>query len=144
MCLLLNSNSVLRQADKDILAYKVVTKDKEGYVSSFRKMPIKFDIPYHSPEFINEFFKVFEQDIKRELGPGGFHSFASMKVAKNFAKRNEDDSVIACIIPKGAMYVKGTWDYASGPYCYFSEAVIYRKLTFWEKLRLRFMGTKEY
>jgi len=40
----------------------------------------------------------------------------------------------------GATFVNGTFDYANTGYpCYASEAVIYRKLTFWERLKLKFI-----
>ena len=101
-------------------------------------MPIKLGILYHNPDFTNEFFKVFEQNNNnKELGAGGFHSIVRIKDAKKVS-RITGGEVIACIIPQGSMYVNGTWDDGEGPMCYFSEASIFRKLTFLERLKLTF------
>lgn len=138
MCTVLNNNSILRHADKDVISYKLV-KEKDGKYSTFyRNMPIYFGLLYHNPEFTNEFFKVFElNNNNKELGAGGFHSIVRIKDAKKVSSIT-GTKVIACIIPQGSMYVKGTWDDGEGPMCYFSEASIFRKLTLLERLKLTF------
>lgn len=136
MCTVLNNDSILRQADKDVVSYKLVNKENGKYSSRYRKMPIELGIMYHNPDFTNAFFKVFEQRYNsiKELNAGGFHSFVRLKDAACM----KGGAVIACIIPQGSMYVKGTWDVENGPLCYFSEASIYRELTLLERLKLIF------
>ncbi len=138
MCTVLNNNSILRQADKDVISYKLVKKENWKYSSFYRNMPIELGMLYHNPDFTNEFFKVFEQNNNnKELGPGGFHSIVRIKDAKKVSSITGGE-VIACIIPQGSMYVNGTWDDGEGPMCYFSEATIYRELTLLERLKLTF------
>lgn len=139
MCTFLNNDSILRQADKDVVSYKLVNKENGKYSSRYRKMPIELGIMYHNPDFTNAFFKVFEQRYNsiKELNAGGFHSFVRIKDAKKVSSITGGE-VIACIIPQGSMYVNGTWDDGEGPMCYFSEASIYRELTLLERLKLTF------
>jgi len=140
MCTVLNNDSILRQADKDVVSYKLVNKENGKYSSRYRKMPIELGIMYHNPDFTNAFFKVFEQRYNsiKELNAGGFHSFVRLKDAKKACMNRLGVVVVACIIPQGSMYVKGTWDDENGPLCYFSEASIYRELTLLERLKLIF------
>ena len=143
MCLVLNKDSVLQQARKDIVGYKVVYDDDGEYLTPYQKVTVELNKLYHEKNFIDAYFRLFE---KGEMGEkkvktitnDAIHFYADLKSAKK--ERMGGETILAAVIPMGTTFVNGTFDYAvSGYPCYASEAVIYRKLTFWERFKLKFI-----
>ena len=142
MCLVINQNSLLQQARKDIVGYKLVYKNDDGtYLTPYQKVTVELNKLYHEKNFTDSYFRLFEKNggEKKTITNDAIHFYADMKSAKK-EWLGESQEILGAIIPMGATFVNGTFDYANNGYpCYASEAVIYRKLNFWEKFKLKFI-----
>ena len=140
MCLVINKNSVLQQARKDVVGYKVVYDGDGEYLTPYQKVTVELNKLYHEKNFTDAYFRLFEKGEKKEksITNDAIHFYADLKSAKK--ERMGGQVILAAVIPMGTTFVNGTFDYAvSGYPCYASEAVIYRKLTFWERFKLKFI-----
>ena len=142
MCLVINKDSVLQQSTKDVVGYKLLYKNDDGtYYTPYQKVTVELNKLYHEKNFTDSYFRLFEKGDKKEktITNDAIHFYADLNSAKKEFLPNSQE-IVAAVIPSGAMFVNGTFDFTVTGYpCYASEAVIYRKLTFWERFKLKFI-----
>ena len=114
MCLILEYLEP-KVADKDIVCYKLVkrTKSKDVYKSNFQRFEYIISQLYTN----NLDIKLVDRIIKKlrpsypyyidayTIDKGMFHSYTNYMPFKLFTL--PDESILKCIIPKGAYYYKG-------------------------------------
>lgn len=130
MCLY-TTNTKIRTAKKDIICYKILIKERKSWIYRIFYKPM-----YRAPFYINYTYRLKElNDLGKSLIVypyevyGGFHSFVDIQDAKCKLKDWFDtpggQTIVKCIIPKGAEYVKGTIDKSqNSPASYVSNQII--------------------
>ena len=131
----------VRVAKKDIICYKIVTKErKRGIFWIFHK-PIYRALFYINYTYrlkeLNDLGKslviVLNSDLERPYAVNnGFHSFVDIQDAKRMLSEWYDEydnqggpAIVQCVIPKGAKYIKGTISqYPISPASYVSNKII--------------------
>lgn len=137
MCLY-TTNTKIRTAKKDIICYKILIKErKKGIFRIFRKHTYR--APFYSyytyrlkkRHYLGEsLIHVFTTYPVHPYKVGvGFHSFVNIQDAKRMLSEWYDNqggrTIVQCIIPKGAEYVKGTIDLSeNSPASYVSDEII--------------------
>jgi hypothetical protein len=133
MCLY-TTNTKIRTAKKDIICYKILIKERKKWIS--RKST------YRAPFFINYTYRLKERYyLGKSLIHGfteeypytvhkGFHSFVDIQDAKRMLSewcelQGGKITIVQCIIPKGAEYIKGTIAPSeNSPASYVSDEII--------------------
>ena len=137
MCLY-TTNTKIRTAKKDIICYKIVIKERKKGI---------FRI-FHKPTYRAPFYNYYTYHLKERYYLGkslihvfttypihpykvdeGYHSFADIQDAKRMLSEWSgarcSKTIVQCIIPKGAEYVKGTIDLSeNSPASYVSDEII--------------------
>lgn len=138
MCLYVKKN-IITTAEKDITCYKLLIRmnfrGEFRYCTPFRNYPIKLGerVFANGYEDIGQRIKV-KKTFMYVVGGGFIHTFASIQGIKSFWKRwlgqylldlsDLDLVVVKCLIPKGAQYYKGTFEW-TGLSSYASTELIY-------------------
>lgn len=141
MCLY-TTNTKIRTAQKDIICYKVLIKERKNWIFRIFRKPT-----YRAP-----FYNYYTYQLKKryclrkclihvfttypahpyKVGVG-FHSFVDIQDAKRmlskwydiYGNRGRRQTIVQCVIPKGAEYVKGTIDLSeNSPASYVSDEII--------------------
>jgi len=103
MCLNLKFFALPRKAKEDIEVYKILMRMHEDYyVTPYRGEPIKIGETYTS------YLKPYLSGFKKKLDVG-IHSFTKKEDVTLFF--NYNTVRVKCIIPKGAWYYKGIFNY---------------------------------
>lgn len=123
MCLKLKEgNTRLIVADKDIVCYKVLLMFPDGtYVSMYQRASYELNklmvdnvkLDKHKSNSYNGFTQV--------VGAGCFHTFKNLEDAKKIMNETKNEGVyytnkftpivVRCIIPKGARYYSGSFNF---------------------------------
>lgn len=137
MCLYVNNKKV-RVAKKDIVCYKIVIKERKKWIYRIFHKPT-----YRAPFYFNYIYQLKKlNDLGKSLYVAispeelcgvvheGFHSFVDIQDAKRMLSEscyryNKGWTIVQCVIPKGAEYVKGTIDLSeNSPASYVSDEII--------------------
>lgn len=142
MCLYVNNKKV-RVAKKDIVCYKIVIKERKKWIYRI----------FHKPTYRAPFYNYYTYQLKKRYClrnclnhhvfttypehqytvSVGFHSFVDIQDAKRmlsrlydvYGNRGRRQTIVQCVIPKGAEYVKGTIDLSeNSPASYVSDEII--------------------
>ena len=138
MCLYLTNIRKTRIAKEDIICYKILIKERKRWISRIFHKPT-----YRAPFYINHTYRLKElNDLGRSLTVDistinaypavvyeGYHSFVDIQDAKRILKDWYEtpggQTIVQCVIPKGAEYAKGTIDKSStSPASYVSNQII--------------------
>jgi len=138
MCLYTTSKKV-RIAKEDIICYKILVKERKNWI---------FRI-FHKPTYRAPFYNYYTYQLKKRyylfkslvhvfttypehpyMFNEGFHSFVDIQDAKRMLSEScyrydKGWTIVQCIIPKGAKYVKGAIDLSeNSPAGYVSDEII--------------------
>lgn len=89
-----------KTATEDIPCFKILRKDRKGFVTPYYYQRIKLGHSYtsvlESPDYCD--------DVEK-----GIHAFLTLEQAQLVAKTIPTDVIVKCIIPKGAKYYIGEY-----------------------------------
>lgn len=131
MCLYITDREI-QIAKKDIICYKILIKERKKWIYRiFHKST------YRAPFYIHHTYQLKElNDLGRSLivytdceVHSGFHSFVDIQDAKckldEWSETQRGWTIVKCIIPKGAEFVKGTiYKSPTSPASYVSNQII--------------------
>ena len=130
MCLAIKPGTKFKQTKRDIVVYKVVIVDffmknerslytsyKHSYIGEINDLPIHLKLDVNTVINVNRTFDSIEI---------GFHSFIRKRDSFIFA-RIYKEKLFKCIIPKGAFYIRGTFNLSLTPSIVSTE-IIYQEI----------------
>lgn len=101
-------------AKEDIIVYKhLILTEEEGYITSFMRAPVEFEVLYKS--------RIRKETLNPEFNPPGtvviqkaLHSYVNKVHAEHAARMwttcDNKEVPVQCTIPKGSIYYIGQFD----------------------------------
>ena len=124
MCFYARKPATVFVAQEDIICYKVLNKhyNKGEYESTYQGYIYKHNV-------INPVVPLIERPHPDRIDlvciDAGYHSYTSLKIAREHASYNNYRVVVRCIIPKGAKYMfDPSWNHEE----YVSNQIILKRL----------------
>ena len=119
MCLIIDDKHIVwKKAEEDITVYKTLTFLSGKYCTPFICIPVPYNVVKGKVLFVaktldgNNVTKVWLKKVyknKKTVSSGLIHTFVDYDSAYASAKY-WGDSLFECVIPKGTIYIEGTFD----------------------------------
>ena len=113
MCLLVNTEYKI--AKEDIICYKVLYKSHYDQSLHSPYFAFKWELNKLTKAKGKPYIRTIEGQKKKKIMKGYFHTFKTIKSAKNLKRRlYYGQFIYKCIIPKGTKYWEGTFNDCKG------------------------------
>jgi len=129
MCLLSDSKSEIKIAEKDMVMYKCLDEKEEGKYFA----PIQHYFEY----VLGQSYQL--EDPLTESGPGFYGYMDEESIIRDFAIFDKNDVIVKFIIPKGSFYYTGTFNQVQNK-AIVSSAIIFDSIIGEPKERVKELG----